>query len=77
MCTQVEALDENNWEKLIHETKCFQQTSYLPLILCLDGKSIVVWINGLHAVHAGIKGCVDLSTSVGTVKEHSYPVQIE
>ena len=44
--------------------KYLQYTRHLPLILCVDGKSIGIWIDGSQPIHADMRGCVELYASM-------------
>ena len=43
-----------------------QTTSFLPLILLADGKGASLYINGVHALHADMKGHAEVYTTMGT-----------
>ena len=60
MCTWVKNSDNNDWKKLTHEMKYLQYMRHLLFIICADGKGIGIWIDGSHAIHADMRGCVRL-----------------
>ena len=66
MCTRVATPDEHDYKKLQHPLMYLQTTSFLLLILKAEGKGASLYIDGAHAVHADMKGCTGVYTTMGT-----------